>query len=60
LLPGKAPSEITRTINRLKDRKLLAADGENVRKYVVQFENNFLLRFVMRMLDDKGFLPIRD
>ena len=60
LLPGKAPSEITRTINRLKDRKLLAADGENVRKYVVRFDNNFLLRYVMRMLDEKGFLPIRD
>jgi Fic family protein len=60
LLPRKAPSEITRTINRLKDRKLLAADGENVRKYVVRFDNNFLLRFVMRMLDENDFLPIKD
>ena len=60
LLPGKAPSEITRIINRLKDRNLLIPDGENARKYVVRFENNFLLRSVMRMLDEKGFLPLRD
>jgi len=60
LLPGKAPSEITRTINRLKDRNLLIADGENVRKYVVRFDNNFLLRSVMRILDEKGFLPLQD
>lgn len=61
LLPGKAPSEITRIINRLKDRKLIVADGgEKSRKYVVRFDNNFLLRGVMRMLDEKGFLPIRD
>lgn len=61
LLPGKAPSEITRVINRLKDRKLIVADGgEKSRKYVVRFDNNFLLRSVMKMLDEKGFLPIQD
>ena len=60
LLPGKAPSEITRTINRLKDRNLLLADGENTRKYAVRFDNNFLLRSVIGMLDKNGFLPLRD
>lgn len=61
LLPGKAPSEITRVINRLKNSKLIIADGgEKSRKYVVCFSNNFLLRSVMRLLDEKGFLPIRD
>jgi Fic family protein len=60
ILPGKAPSEITRIINRLKDRKLLVADEKNVRKYVVRFNNNFLLRHVIRILGDKGFLPFDD
>jgi hypothetical protein len=30
------------------------------RKYVLRFDNNFLLRGVMKMLDENGFLPLKD
>jgi Fic family protein len=60
LLPGKAPSEVTRVINRLKKKKMLMAEKENGRKYVIRFDNNYLLRAIMRKLDEKGFLPVKD
>lgn len=60
LLPGKAPSEVTRVINRLKEKKMLMAEKENGRKYVIRFDNNYLLRAIMRKLDEKGFLPVKD
>lgn len=58
--PGKSSSEISRQIARLKTNKMLQPESENSRKYVIRFGNNFLLRGIMKSLDEKGFLPIRN
>jgi Fic family protein len=57
---GKKPSEISRNIGRLKDKKMLMPIEEGTRKYVIRFDNNFLLRGIIKLLGDKDFLPIKD
>ncbi len=39
---------------------MLVPEGDSVRKYILRFDNNYLLRGVIKMLDEKGFLPLRD
>ncbi len=58
--PDKAPSEITRIINKLKARKLLMPEKDGARKYIICFSNNYLLRGIIRALGDRGFLPVID
>lgn len=58
--PGKSSAEISRQISRLKSRKMLQPEKEGSRKYVIRFDNNYLLRGIMKSLDEKGFLPIKD
>lgn len=57
---GKAASEISRNISRLKDKKMLMPTSEGARKYVIRFDNNFLLRGIIKMLGDKSFISIKD
>lgn len=56
----KSAPEISRQIARLKKRKMLQPEKEGSRKYVIRFDNNFLLRGIIKYLDEKGFLPIKD
>ena len=58
ILPNKIPAEISRTIRRLRDKKMLQAEKDRSRKYVLRFENNYLLRGIIEMLDKEKFLPI--
>ena len=39
---------------------MLMPEVEGGRKYVIRFDNNFLLRGIIKTLDSKGFLPVRD
>jgi hypothetical protein len=32
---------------------------ENSRKYILKFDNNFLLRGIMHAMDQEGLLPVR-
>lgn len=57
---GKAKSEISRQIKKLIEKKMLVPEKDASRKYVLRFDNNYLLRGVIKMLDEKGFLPLRD
>ena len=57
---GKAKSEISRQIKKMIDKKMLIPERDSARKYVLRFDNNYLLRGIIKMLDEKGFLPIRD
>jgi Fic family protein len=57
---GKADSEVSRQIRKLIVKKMLVPEKEGARKYVLRFDNNYLLRGVIKSLGDKGFLPIRD
>lgn len=56
----KAAPEISRQISRLRKKKMLQPEKEGSRKYVIRFDNNYLLRGVIKSLDEKGFLPIKD
>lgn len=60
LFEGKANSEISRQIKRLIDKKMLIAEDEGKRKYILRFDNNYLLRGIIKHLGDKGFLPLKD
>jgi Fic family protein len=60
LFEGKKAPEISRNIGRLKDKKMLMPIEEGTRKYIIRFDNNFLLRGIIKLLGDKGFLPIKD
>lgn len=59
LFPKKLSPEISRMIGRLKKKKMLLTEKENSRKYLLRFDNNYLLRGVIEMLDKHGFLPIK-
>lgn len=58
--PGKLSSEISRQIKKLIDKKMIIPEDEGKRKYVIRFDNNFLLRGIIKILGEKGFLPIKD
>lgn len=58
IYPTKTPSEISRMIRSLIDKKMLMSIKEKARKYVVSFGNNYLLRSILKSLDSNGFLPL--
>lgn len=60
IFQGKAGSEISRQIKRLIDKKMVMQESEGSRKYLLRFDNSFLLRGIMKALDEKGFLPIKN
>lgn len=60
IFTGKVSAEISRQIKKLIDKKMLVPEKEGTRKYIIRFDNNFLLRGVIKILDEKGFLPVRD
>lgn len=60
LFKGKAKSEISRQIKLLQEKKLLMTAQDSVRKYVLRFDNNYLLRGVISILGQKGFLTLKD
>lgn len=57
---GKADAEVSRQIKRLINKKMLTPEKEGTRKYLLRFDNNYLLRSIIKSLGEKGFLPIRD
>jgi len=60
IFPGKADAEVSRQIRKLIDRKMLIPENEGTRKYVLRFDNSYLIRSIIKELGDKGFLPVRD
>lgn len=57
---GKADPEVSRQIRKLIQKKMLAPEKDGTRKYLLRFDNNYLLRSIMKLLGEKGFLPVRD
>ena len=57
---GKADSEVSRQIRKLIEKRMLMPESNGARKYLIRFDNNFLLRGIMKTLDEKGFLPLKD
>jgi len=58
IFPGKHSSEISRQVKRLVDRKMLEREG--ARNYGISFGDNYLLRAIIKILGEKGFLPDLD
>lgn len=57
---GKMSSEISRQVKKLIEKKMLISESEGKRSYLIRFDNSYLLRSVIKMLDVKGFLPIHE
>ena len=54
---GKANAEVSRQIKRLIDKKMISPEKDGTRKYILRFDNSYLLRSIIKSLGDKGFLP---
>ena len=57
IFPDKSSSDRSRMIKALVDKRMLRPISENARRYLLSFENNFLLRSILTQLDKNGFLP---
>jgi Fic family protein len=57
IFPGKLDPEVSRQIRKLIEKKMLTPEKNGARKYVIRFDNNYLLRAIIKSLGDKGFLP---
>lgn len=60
IMPNKLPSAVSRTLRQLKDKKMIAPEKENSRKYILRFDNNYLLRGIIQKLADNNFLPLSE
>jgi Fic family protein len=58
ILKGQIPSARSRFLKQLREKKMI--EPESPRKYIINFRNSYLLRGIIKMLDEKGFLPIKD
>jgi len=57
---GKTATEVSRNIRRLRDNKMLKPVGEGKRKYIIRLDNTSLMRGIIKLLGDKGFISIED
>ena len=57
IFPGKHSAEISRQIKKLVDKKML--DRVDPRTYIISFGHSYLLRGVIKVLGEKGFLSFR-
>jgi Fic family protein len=60
LFVGQDNAIISRQIKKLIEKKMLSPEKEGARKYMISFNNNFLLRGIIYSLGEKGFLPFND
>lgn len=60
LFQNKANSEISRQLKKLIEKKMILPIKENSRKYQLRFDNNYLLRGIIKHLGEQGFLPVKD
>jgi Fic family protein len=58
--PGKVTSAISREIRILKDKKVLVSETSNSRTYHLNFANNFLMRGIIKVLQEENFIPLHD
>jgi Fic family protein len=57
---GKSDAQVSRELKSMIENKMLIPEKDGTRKYVLRFDNNYLLRSIIKSLGDKGFLPVRD
>ncbi len=59
LFPSVAHTEISRFLRGMRKKKLIRPIAPNARKYSVEIANGYLLRGIMKALDENGFLPLK-
>src|SRR4030042_1355240 len=57
---GKLDAEVSRQLRKLITKKMLVPESEGERKYILRFDNNYLLRGIIKSLGEKGFLPLKE
>lgn len=60
LMPGKVYTQRSRVLKELRDKKMIAPKKPKSKKYTLRFDNNYLLRGIIKMLGEEGFIPIKD
>ncbi|OGG15257.1 MAG: cell filamentation protein Fic [Candidatus Levybacteria bacterium RIFCSPHIGHO2_02_FULL_39_36] len=60
ILPDTIPAQTSRILNRLKSKNMISSEHKKSRKYLIDFRNNYLLRGVIKMLDQHDFLPLKN
>ena len=59
-LGGMTTRQRTYLISKMKEARFIGPLEENGRTYGVSFENNYLMRCLMRVLEKEGFVPSLD
>jgi len=57
VLPDLKPSQVTYQLGKLIDRGLLQPVEEGARTYTAKFSNSYLIRGVIKVLREEGFIP---
>ena len=60
LFSGKVNTERSRVLRQLRESKMIIQLKKNSRKYVIRFDNNYLLRSIIELLKKNDFLPLID
>lgn len=55
--PQKHPTEISKMLKWLRDKEMIIGLDENARKYAINLENKFLVKFIVGKLERAGFIP---
>jgi Fic family protein len=60
LFPGKAHTERSRVLNKMRKEKLITTLSDKSRKYIIRFDSNYLLRYIIEVLGKNGFIPLNE
>lgn len=60
VFPDKVSAAISRMIRKLRENKMLETEADSSRKYHISVTNNFLIRGIIKMLDEEGFIPSQE
>lgn len=60
VMPKKLSPQISRFIRQMKEKGMLVPENDSQRTYVIGFSNKYLLRSLVAILGEKGFLPVND
>lgn len=57
IINEESPQQRSRIIRRLREKKMVMPIEKNGRIYTIRFDNNYLLRGIIRKLEDNSFIP---
>lgn len=57
IFPQKHPAEISKMLKWLKEKEWIIPLPDNSRKYVIHFQNKYLVKFIISKLEKAGYIP---